>query len=265
MNNLLKLTIFAFLIQGSVGLFAADVPFSITLDPPSIKTSAPAGNSISRFITVENNSTQSVSLKVYAQDWEYANDGSKVFRKLGSTKTSLNGFIQLFANQIYLKPKSSQNLYFKVTSPKDYKGGLYSVVFFEGIPLQGTKTAKSNVKVVGRIGTILYHEVEGTTTHNMSAKISGELSGAVSSQNISVELQNNGNVVESEPINLLIVSDAKIVLDRILLPPVKLMPGDKQLVTVRPNESLKSGVYSTILSFQTSSGPQYSTANLVVK
>lgn len=243
----------------------AESPFSITVDPPSIKSSALPGNSTSKYITVENTSNLPISIKIYAQDWEYLPDGSKSFLKLGSSKVSLINNIQLFANQIFLKPKSTQSVVVKITSPKNYKGGLYSVVFFEGAPTSTSANgAKANVKLVGRVGTIIYHEVEGTVTHNLSATINAQLS-STSTQNILVSVTNKGNVVEFDPINLLIVSDGKKVVDRIPLPDIKLMPGDKRDVSVSPSIQLKAGKYSAIVSFQTLAGPQFSNSDLVVK
>ena len=261
-----------FIYLSLIGLFtltvqvnAAESPFSVAVDPPSIKTAAIAGNSVSKYITVENTGSVPVSLKIYAQDWEYAEDGSKIFRKLGTTKTSLAGNIQLFANEIYLKPKASQNVYLKITSTKSGKGGYYSVIFFEGVPVTSAgKSVKSNVKLVGRIGTIIYHEVERTVTHNLAATLSPEIS-ATEAQSISVNVTNKGNVVEFDPINLLIVSDSKKVVDRISLPSIKMMPGDKRGVSVAPSIKIKPGKYSAIVSFQTSDGPQFSKSELVVK
>ncbi|MFA5880017.1 MAG: hypothetical protein WC860_07575 [Candidatus Margulisiibacteriota bacterium] len=146
-------------------LFSANAyAFSINIDPPSVYTKAKPGETVKTKISVENTSEESVVLKVYLEDWQYLNDLSKKFLKLGSTPFSLKDAAKLYVKELRLQPKAKEDVLFEITSPTNKTGGLYGVVFFEAAPVLINQN--SNVHLIGRIGSIIYHEIEGTQDYN---------------------------------------------------------------------------------------------------
>jgi len=212
-----KLLLLLILIVFSVNAHA----FSINIDPPSLYTKAKPGETIRTKVTVENTSNDPVVLKIYLEDWAYLNDLSKKFMKLGTTPYSL---------------KNNANL-FEITSPTDKKGGLYGVLFFEAAPVMVNKG--SNVRLIGRIGSIIYHEIDGTQDYNFDLVFT-DFEKEQSRTKLNFSLNNKSNIHLNLKGSLLILNKKHQVEDRIETT-LKALPKENQNITIYTNKKLTAG------------------------
>jgi len=218
--------------------------FSVSIDPPSINSKAKPGAIASNQITVENTAKEPIILKVYLEDWEYQEDGSKKFFKLGTTPYSLKNYAKLYVKELRLAPGAKENVQVDITSPTDKTGGLYGVVLFEASPVLVNKSA--NVKLIGRIGTILYHEIDGTQTYNFDVAYLKNSQGSGRSQ-LLFNFINKSNIHLKLTGSLLILGKNHAIADRIEVV-LKALPNSEQKIILNSTKKLLPGEYSALFS-----------------
>ena len=228
-----KLLLLLILIVFSVNAHA----FSINIDPPSLYTKAKPGETIRTKVTVENTSNDPVVLKIYLEDWAYLNDLSKKFMKLGTTPYSLKNNAKVYVNEIRLAGNAKENVLFEITSPTDKKGGLYGVLFFEAAPVMVNKG--SNVRLIGRIGSIIYHEIDGTQDYNFDLVFT-DFEKEQSRTKLNFSLNNKSNIHLNLKGSLLILNKKHQVEDRIETT-LKALPKENQNITIYTNKKLTAG------------------------
>ncbi len=218
--------------------------FSINVDPPSIYTKARPGATVTSKITVENTSKNPIVLKVYIEDWQYQNDLTKKFLKLGSTPYSLADNAKLSVKELRLAGNAKENVYLDVTSPQNKNGGLYGVVFFEAAPMLVNKS--SNVRLIGRIGSIIYHEIDSTQTYDFDLVVNDIEQDKTKTQ-IYLNFINKSNIHLKLEGSLLILGRNHVVVDRQEVS-FKALPNKEQIFVVNTNKKLISGSYKGLLS-----------------
>lgn len=145
-------------------IFCAAAPawaFSLNISPPSVEYSVSPGDSVRGAITVSNNSQTTMTIRAYVEDWVYADDGTKSFRPKGSTPYSCGNWIHLVSEEFELPAGADRAVPYTITTPADFLGGRYAVIFFESTIGQSTSPEGSVVRVAGRIGSIVYLEAAG--------------------------------------------------------------------------------------------------------
>jgi len=245
-----------FLIFGCLALASPSIQaLSFNIDPPSIYLKGKPGEILNQRISIENTSTENIEMHAYLQNWRYekkSGGSSKVFLEPQSDLENRFGiapFVKLFAESFYLKPGEIKDLVFRVTVPADGKGSLAGVVFFEGSAPGGstTGTQKTNVKFVARLGSIIYLDVQGTELRNLAFDVQTGIAKNKLTQ-LDVTVSNRGNTHEMPKGNLLLLDKSKSVVDRFLLPDIRLFPDEKTRFSVFGGP-YKSGEYTLILAY----------------
>ena len=178
--------------------------FQISLDPPHYDVTMKPGSAVRKTLTLTNQGKENLNVKVYLNDW-YIQDGKKVFIQSGMTAYSLKNSSMIFPASFALKPKESRTVILTLTSAANEKGGQYGVVFFEAYPLVSIKN--SGVSFGGRIGSMIYKEIEGQVSKVYSLK---NLKATLAGNKLYYDytLINEGNVL-LQPKGTLVLMDNK--------------------------------------------------------
>lgn len=213
----MKRIIWFVLIILSVNLYA----IKISIDPSHHHLTVKQGVSIRKTISVMNRGNEALKIRVYLNDW-YLKDGKKVFLSAGSTAYSLRNSIKIFPTAFELKPNEPKNIIFTLNSQKDETGGEYGVIFFEAHPI--SKMKKSGVQFGGRLGSIIYKEIEGESSivykvTNLKSRLIGR------KLFVNYSLDNKGNVLLRPKVTLMLVDNkTNDILFKKELPQVLALP-----------------------------------------
>ncbi len=135
---------------------------AVGIDKPHIKVVAAAGTTSSGIITVKNKGTTPVAVQVAIEDWIFDKDGKRQFEKPGSTPFSCANWIDIIPLRAIVPPGEAREFNYNVKIPEDAVGGHYAVIFFESSTTKEEEEFKGmGVRLVGRIGTVVYQETEG--------------------------------------------------------------------------------------------------------
>lgn len=175
-----------------------------------------------------NRGEEKVSVRVYLNDW-YLKDGTKVFLPAGSTAYSLMNSTKIFPTTFELNPDEQKNVIFTVDSQKDERDGQYGVIFVEAQPVD--KSKKSGVQFGGRLGTIIYKEIEdeGKIVYNVTNLKSRLVEKKLF---VNYSLDNKGNILLRPKVTLMLVDNKtndiffKTEMPQVLALPTKSFVGD---------------------------------------
>ncbi len=249
-------------------LVSAASAFSINVDPPSLWLSVKPGSSTSGKIIVENRGNDDINVKAYAQDWVYAKDRSKEFKKAGTAKYSCSNWIAIYPSDFTLASKKSQEVSYTLTSPTDASGGYYSVIFFESrIPDLTGIQKRSNVVMSGRIGAIVYLDTDGRSDKLASIKtLSVEGPDTNNHINIDIQFANDGNTILSPEGNVIITDSTSRLYAKIDLKKFYVLQGETVSVKGSWFGGLKEGEYDVIATFDVGKDmPVSAKTTLIVK
>ncbi len=134
---------------------------SVSIDKPHINVDVEAGDVASGAITLKNRGKAPLSVRLNIEDWIYNEDGRRVFKLPGSTPLSCANWIEI-SPRIMIVPDGGIAVFnYTVRVPEDAVGGHYAVIFFESSAAEEEEVRGTGIKVVGRIGSIVYQETKG--------------------------------------------------------------------------------------------------------
>ena len=221
--------------------------FSVNIDPPSVWIAAAAGSSKSGSITVENKGYEDINVKAYSEDWIFAKDRSKTFKRPGSTPLSCSNWIALSPEKFTIAPGKSQEVKYTVSAPANANGGYCSVIFFESQITPEDKVKNSNVILAGRIGSIVYFETQGRSTKNASiSTIKAEKVSQSKPLLVKTVLKNEGNSIISAEGNAILLDDENNLRARVDIGKFYALPGETVPVIATWKGVLPQGEYDVI-------------------
>jgi hypothetical protein len=180
---------------------------------------------------------------------------SKKFLELGQTPYSLNKALSLYVQELTIPVKGKKEVLFELKSPTDKQGGLYGVIFFESAPVQSNKS--STVQLIGRIGTIIYHEIGGSQKSSFEL-VYNKKETAIDKTNFYIDLINQGNVHVDLKGSLLILGANKEILDRVPISALKALPKTKQSFVLTSKRNFENKATSALLTLTYGDNQVYS-------
>ncbi|QAT17153.1 hypothetical protein BU251_05120 [Candidatus Velamenicoccus archaeovorus] len=240
---------------GAVSLAAA----GIRIDSPKIRVSANPGSYASGEIKVDNTGQQEISIKVYLEDWVYAQaDGSKDFMPKGTTSLSCSNWITFYPADFKLAAGKSETVHYTVNIPPDAKGGHFSVMFFEteGGEMEQKQEDGSTafVKVLNRIGALFYAEAEGTVEKKAEIR-SLDIRQQLNDFIVSAAFVNIGNTDITASGTFDVLDNSGFVYVRGSFGDTFTLPGDKaELTSTASSVNLKQGVYDILITLDFQNG-----------
>jgi len=146
-----------------VGIESLSGGVSISVSPPLLELSVPAGGLRLFELAVVNSGDKPVKIRYYTMDMSLEPDGSVTLLKAGTSSRSLAQWITLDKNEFDLEPGKMELIKGKVTVPRGNRGGRYAVIVFETSP-PDVREAKGRGKILlgARLGTILMLSIPHT-------------------------------------------------------------------------------------------------------
>ncbi len=184
--------------------------------------SLPAGVTKKDTVTVENNSNQPITLKVYAADSLKTSQGGFALANEDAAKKGLGSWVKLSVAEVTLGPNEERNIPFTISIPAQTPTGEYSggIIFQETQPQKFTGGNGVGINVISRVGVRIYETVPGVNQLSLAVK---DFRYSVADNNLifSFTVENKGTVFIS-PTGTLEVKDmigqviSDIPLDNIL-------------------------------------------------
>jgi hypothetical protein len=230
-------------------LIAPLCSYPLRIDNPKMRVKLSADKSASGTITVDNPTTETVSVKVYLEDFTYVApfDGTKDFTSRGTTKRSISNMITFSPEQFTLEPYASRQVNFIISPKNSFDETLGGVLFFE-TSIGTTVKEGQSIDVLGRLGALIFVDPQaGTKSLSVSEPI-------VSGESFTAMASNNGKVFVDAAGGFYIVDDNGTVYDRGSVNELFLMPGDKTAMKFNLSKALPSGRYTAVLTFDLQDG-----------
>lgn len=229
--------------------------FSINIDPPSIWISPGPNSSYSGTITVDNRGEEDITIRAYTEDWIFAADRSKEFKKSGTTPLSCSNWITIYPKNFTLASGKAQQVQYTVTIPSDASGGYNSVIFFESNVESSSATLGSKVILAGRIGSIIYVNIKGKS--KSAASVDQYLVSKPDENkplNIKMVMKNDGNTILSAEGTSIVMDKEGKVYGRVNISKFYLLPGEKAAAKAVWFGKLSEGLYNIVTSIDYGSG-----------
>ncbi len=241
-------------VLGLLALLAnTDVHAStIRISSPRVELELAPGETYTGEITAENPDNEEINVRVYAEDWIYADGGTgeKKFSPAGTQPLSASNWINFNNQANTIKPYGRMTAHYTVTVPQDATGTHYAVLFFETQLGVSKNEEGANVQVAGRIGALFFVQVKGTVTR--SGEIKGvKIAAPQGNQPMEIEtiFQNTGNVDIALGGNFLIMNDEGKVLGRGDLNTIYTFPGVSETRKTQWVGKLPKGTHQMVLTY----------------
>ncbi len=223
---------------------------SLRINPTKVRMIVPQGQSQSGSIEVENSSEESVTVKVYLEDWKYTapQDGSKAFLPPDSTKNSCVNWVTTSLSDFVVPSYGRQILNFTVRVPQDAKGAHYAVLFFESLMGSANVKETANLGMLVRIGALFYIEPAGTINREAQITNLSVTSTKDAPLNISLDFKNSGNTDITTASSFNIMDDAGMILARGGFAEAYTFAGDSAKLTGSWKKPLPKGKYHLVIT-----------------
>lgn len=249
----MKKNYFAVLIGIAALVFVSTSAFSLTMgtDSPKIRLSVRPGETKAGVIQINNSGNKQTKVKAYVSDWIYKpeGDGNKNFLPPGTTPLSCAKWINLTPTEFDLYPDESRSVNYIITVPKEAKGGHYAVIFFESdMGIQDVKGTQ--VKVRGRVGSLIYVESEGQVVRKgeiTDLKVSPPKEG--NPLTMEVAFANQGNVDLTAVGTFHVIDKSGNIYARDKLVDMYTLPGDSVKSVTKWSGTLQKGEYDLVLTY----------------
>jgi hypothetical protein len=246
---------FIFALIAAFVLTAGASAFSINIDPPSVWISPAPNTSYSGTIMVDNSGEEEISIRAYSEDWVFAADRSKEFKKAGTTPLSCSNWITIYPKNFTLGARKSQQVQYTITIPPDASGGHNSVIFFESNIESSNSASGSKVILAGRIGSIIYANIKGKT--KTSASVTQYLVSKPDDNkplNIKMVISNDGSAILSAEGTAIIMDKEGKVFGRVNISKFYVLPGEKAAAKAVWFGKLSEGLYDVVTSVDYGAG-----------
>ncbi|MFA5362138.1 MAG: hypothetical protein WC335_02680 [Candidatus Omnitrophota bacterium] len=175
-----------FFLSATISSFA-----QIRIDRDEVKSDVLPGEELSETLIVDNLSKESVGVKAYFGDFEFASpfDGRKQSLPLGSTAHSLaNWKINISPAEFTLAPSEKKEVVCTITVPSDIHGSYYGVLLFEKVSSGVLAGVSTGVGLMVRVGCPFILEAK-----NRTVDVSVDDAGASAKDNLSWVFKNTGD------------------------------------------------------------------------
>lgn len=227
--------------------------FAMNIGPPSIELVLKPRETKTGIVRVSNNGQKNIGVNAYIQDWLYNSDGSKSFFVAGTTPFSCAKWLGVFPKKFQLEAGQTMNVQYTITAPEDAVGGYCSVIFFESFPIgEESEEAKGmTVQFAGRLGSIVYVEIEKKSVHKGSIEsLSVTPPQSDKPFELAMAFKNTGNTHIAAQGTLNIIDDKGNVFGKERTAPLNTLPGDTREAKIEWLGELEEGSYIALLTLE---------------
>jgi P pilus assembly chaperone PapD len=235
-----RVWLFFFLLLSSSGRAEA---ISISVAPIRVEHQVPAGGSLTESISILNDNTAPVHIRMKIEDWSLTPQGAVSFAPGGSQPYSASPWIKVNPREFDLYPNQSQLVRYALSVPKDATpGGYRAALVFTTVPRPNPGEKQKRVLLEARIATILYETVgspvpSGEITHlSFRVNVEGKVEFTISFQNTgTVHIRTRGEIKIREP--------GGKEIGQVPLPDLPVLPQSSRDFQVAWEGTLRSGEY----------------------
>ncbi len=248
MKKLLRAFIFSL---STIAFFTSVQAMTVGTDSPKIRVTVKSGETTSGVIKVNNGGNKPVKVNAYISDWVYQpqGDGNKNFLPAATTPLSCAKWLNIHPMEFELYPDEIRSINYTITVPAESTGGHYAVIFFETD--MGVQEVKGmNVKVKGRVGSLVYVESEGHVNRlGDVTDLKVTLPNKAEPLKIEVSFANKGNVDVTAKGTFHIIDQTGNIFVRDKLEEMYTLPGDQIKSVTSWSGNLEKGEYDLILTY----------------
>lgn len=199
------------------------------------------GGQTTEIIQVRNNSPKPIRLKVYAENWYLAEDGTRNFVGNQPVSFSCRDWIKVNPFDFRLQPEDLKTVRFTVTVPSGTEpGGYHAAISFEQIP-ESPVSGINQVALSGKIVVAIYISVGKVQPEGTLEDLVFESSG--SGQLIKLKLINSGRTHFRLKGQIQIRTEEGKELARVDIPDEPVLPDSQRWLSLRLKENLPPGRY----------------------
>jgi len=241
---------------------------SFRIDPARLRIAVAPGGTKSGTIKVYTQSAQSLKVKVYLEDWDYADQtGTRAFHPAGTTPLSCANWISLSPSEFIIPAYGVGQLNYTIKAPVGIEGGHFAVMFFETEPIAATirgqtEQVQASTTLNIRLGALFYVEAQNNTKRTISLS-KFAITDAPKNKGIMIssDFQNVGNTDITAGGTFYIMNSKGKIFARGNFNDVYTLPGDKAKLTALLKEPLASGKYSIVISLDLGKAIETATAH----
>lgn len=223
----------------------------LTVDKGKTEFTIQPGQQISDKLTVTNTASQPVDIKIYMEDMLYKEPfaGGKEFYPAGALKEHSNAeWVDISPRQVTLPAGGKRDISFNIKVPPDVKGGYYGVMIFENDSSKLENTAHIGLKLVMRVGSLIFLETKESIRKLNLGDFKLENSG------ITFSAKNEGDVISIFEISYYAMDQEGSLAGRDKLNKTYLPPGKETKKSIPVLADLKSGDYTYVVNIDLGRG-----------
>jgi len=224
--------------------------WALKIDRPIITADLGRSQTYSDSVTITNPTSEAASVLVYLEDflYVYPYDGAKEFMAPGLTPRSISAWLKFSPQQFTVEPFAQKTVNVVVQPAEDFDTVHCGVLFFEtSMGTQIDETGK-NVKLLGRLGALIYINPKTKTKKVEIKKIGGDF------RKIKMTIADTGNMALAITGTYYFLSSQGVVGGRGTLPELYFLPGNEKEIEVELPKALKAGQYTFFVNCDLQSG-----------
>ncbi len=201
-----------FIILGCIilaGSIVGEAAF-LNVDKMKIVIDNPAGETVPGVITVQNQEDYPLTVKVYPMAWRYVSpyDGKKEFFSVEDIRAE--DVLLVTPREFVLEPGERRLVRYKVNIPSQIDTPMYLVLFFETDAVSSSHSARMDIRLVTRVGTLFFIEPKGVASYHISSQGCAELK----EDGVHISLLNDGNTALVAQISAFLLDERERFLCR---------------------------------------------------
>jgi len=226
----------------ALGILNAQAQAQLYIEQAKVTLSVSGGEHTNGSILVHNTTSDSISVRVYWEDFEYKApyDGGKNFLPAGTAPGSASQWVSFSPQEFTIPGFGQQKIDYTVTVPSVIQEGHYGVLFFERSSL--SKINNDEVNLVTRLGSLFFIEPNNKSKKAVIQDI--DLKG----NSLTVNFVNQGNVILIPHTTYYIMQTGGLVLLRGEAKNLYVSPGVSAPLEIPLKKQLNPGQYTLVVN-----------------
>lgn len=226
---------------------------AITISPATKIIETQPGVPQTFVIRVLNDGNEKASIECYMSDIDIDKNGNKVFKPVGSTKSSVAKYINISEpRKFILGANETKEVLFSVNVPKGVIGGNKAIAFFQSKPVNDTMDGKKLIMSVRAGATILQETIGTAEIKSKITSVDIEQPSSISPLKLKMKVKNEGNTYVNATGTVAIVDSNESFIGTMDLNKTIVYPNRDATLEGKllNNVKLNPGMYHALITYQ---------------